>query len=96
MKKIKEFFKSLMGQTILGVVSTIIANFIVEQITQFNTLKFLGQKIWELIKVIWKSIMLIMIKSSFIQRNRSCIKLFSFFSIKPKVETIFYWNIIFS
>ena len=53
MKKIKEFFKSLMGQTILGVISTIIANFIVEQITQFNILKFLGQKIWELIKIIW-------------------------------------------
>ena len=53
MKKIKQFFKSLIGQSILGVISTIIANFIVEQITQFNILKFLGQKIWELIKIIW-------------------------------------------
>lgn len=53
MKKIKQFFKSLMGQTVLGVLSTIIANFIVEQITQFNILKFLGQEIWGLIKIIW-------------------------------------------
>lgn len=53
MKKIKQFFKSLIGQSILGVISTIIANLIVEQITQFNILKFLGQKIWELIKIIW-------------------------------------------
>lgn len=53
MKKVKQFLKSLGGQIILGVISTIIANYIVEQIINFNILKFLGEKIWELIKIIW-------------------------------------------
>ncbi len=54
MEKIKKFLTSLIGQIIMAVISTIIGNFIVEKITKFNILKFLLEKLLELLNLIWK------------------------------------------
>lgn len=54
METIKKYLKSLIGQIIIAVISTIIGNFIVEKITKFNILKFLWEKLLQLLNLIWK------------------------------------------
>lgn len=53
METIKKALKSLIGQIIIAVISTIIGNFIVEKITKFNILKFLWEKLLQLLNLIW-------------------------------------------
>lgn len=53
MEKIKKSLKSLIGQVTIAVTSTIIGNFIVEKITKFNILKFLLEKLLQLLNLIW-------------------------------------------
>lgn len=53
MEKIKNFLKSLMGEIVITVVSTIVGNFIIEKLTKFNILKFILEKFLELLNLIW-------------------------------------------
>ena len=52
METIKKYLKSLIGQIIIAVISTIIGNFIVEKITKFNILKLIWEKLLKLLKLI--------------------------------------------
>ena len=54
MEKIKRVLKSLIGQIIMAVISTIIGNFIVEKITKFNILKFIWEKLLRTLNLIWQ------------------------------------------
>lgn len=52
METIKNFLKSLIGETIIAVISAILGNFMVEKITNFNVLKFLWKKLLQLLNLI--------------------------------------------
>lgn len=53
MKNIKIIVKSLFGQIVIGVISTMIVNFIIEKLTNFNIINFFIQIVLKLLNYIW-------------------------------------------